>query len=72
MNDVYIYRVPLPSKTKGVTVIKDSNYVVLINNLLCPETQDRALHHELEHIGYDHLYDDCKDIVQCEAEASAD
>jgi hypothetical protein len=68
MQDIYIYTVPMPSKIEGITVYKNNDYIVLINNELNKETQDRAIQHEIKHINQNHLYD-YRSVELCEVEA---
>ena len=69
MGDTYIYTVALPGHVKGVTVLKDSDYIVLINEALSEREREKALQHELRHIKKNHLYDDAIGIEDCESEA---
>ncbi len=69
MSDVLVYKIELPAKIKGTTVIKNGDYIILINSLLCEETQKRALCHELQHINCNHLYDELTNVNICECEA---
>jgi len=57
MQDVYIYAIPLPGTVRGVTVLKNDDYIVFVNEYLCPERQQESIEHELRHIKYNHLYD---------------
>ena len=51
MNRVFFHRVPLPMTIKGVTIPDpDGDYTVIINDQLCPETQEEIASHELAHI----------------------
>jgi hypothetical protein len=68
MNDVFIYKVPLPAKIKGATILKDDDYIVFINELLSEISQEKALNHELRHIKHNHLYD-LRSVKVCEVEA---
>lgn len=70
MDNVYVYRIPLPGKVKGLTVLKNGDYIVFINENLCEETQNIALQHELRHIKYNHLYNDCINVPICECQAN--
>ncbi len=69
IDDVYVYTASLPSPVNGVTVIKNGDYLVFINEEKCPEKQYEALEHELRHIKKGHLYSEIKFIVDCEREA---
>lgn len=69
MGDVYAYYVPFPGKIKGLTVLKEGDYIVFINEALSDEERKKALGHETRHINYKHLYDDCIPILACEKEA---
>lgn len=58
MNCIFIRGLELPSRVRGVTVIDgQEDYNVYINTNLCPETQRRAIEHEMIHIRDDHFYD---------------
>ena len=67
MNEVYIYKVPLPGKIKGCVAVKDDDYIVFINESLSEEQGKKALDHELDHIRKRHQYTE-KPAVQCERE----
>ena len=69
MDDVYAYYVWLPSKVRGVTVRKDRDYIIFINETLSDEERKKVLEHETKHIKYNHLYNDCITILSCEKEA---
>lgn len=69
MNDIFVRKVALPTKVKGTVVVMDGDYIVLINDLLCEETQKEALRHELRHIKGEHLYDEATDVNICEMQA---
>jgi hypothetical protein len=57
MNDVYVYRIALPAKVRGITVVNDdASYTVYINSNLSPEMQAETEAHERYHIDHDHLY----------------
>lgn len=71
MSDVLIYRAELPAKIKGTTIIKNGDYIVLINSLLCEETQKKALMHELMHIDRNHFFDDIINVNICEYEVNS-
>lgn len=71
MNDVFIYRVELPTKIKGNITILNGDYLIFINSLLKEETQFKALRHELAHYKLDHMYDELKDVLTCEREANS-
>lgn len=56
--DVYIRYIPLPHAVEGVTLPNDDDTSdIYINSNICPELQEKALRHEIEHIKKDHLYD---------------
>ena len=65
---VYIYTVDLPSSVNGVTVVKNGDYIVFINQNKCLAKQKLALKHELKHINRGHLYSDIKFVGDCENE----
>jgi len=71
MDDVYAYYVSLPM-VRGVTVMKCGDYIVFINESLSIDERKITLKHEIRHINYNHLYDDCMAITACEHEASLD
>jgi Domain of unknown function (DUF955). len=51
-----IYRVAeLPRYIKGLTVKKNEYYIILINDKLDNQTQEKTFLHELAHIGLGHL-----------------
>ena len=57
MNDIYIYRIALPLKVHGTTVVNDdASYTVYINSRLSPAEQAEAEAHERYHIEHEHMY----------------
>ena len=68
IDGVYIYTADLPSSVNGVTVIKNGDYIVFINQNKCPAKQKLALKQELKHISRGHLYSDIKFVGDCENE----
>lgn len=66
IDGVYIYTVDLPSSANGVTVVKNGDYIVFINQNKCLAKQKLALKHELKHINRGHLYSDIKFVGDCE------
>lgn len=58
MNRIFFRLVPLPMTVKDVTVPdSDGDYTVFVNANLCPETRDKVVAHELEHIRKNHFSD---------------
>lgn len=58
MYDVFIRKIPLPVPVEGVVLPNpDMSCDIYVNSRLCPEKQEKAVNHELEHIRRDHLYD---------------
>ena len=57
MNDVFAYALPLSGAAKACVVMKNGDFIILVNSNLCQETQEKAFSHELEHINHDHFYD---------------
>lgn len=54
---------------RGVAVAApDDDFVVFVNDALCPDAQREAAEHELRHIRLDHFYDD-EPVVISELEA---
>ena len=68
IDGVYIYTVDLQSSVNGVTVVKNGDYIVFINQNKCLAKQKLALKHELKHINRGHLYSDIKFVGDCENE----
>lgn len=66
MGEIFVHKIELPAKIKGTTVLKDGDYIIFINSLLCEETQQKALEHELAHITNNDLYNDCINVNICE------
>lgn len=54
--DVYIYRIPLPTKVKGVILQRDET-IIFVNEYLNESEQRKAIEHELKHYKHDHVYD---------------
>jgi Zn-dependent peptidase ImmA (M78 family) len=67
MQDIFIYNIAMPSKIEGLTLYRDNDYIVLVNNQLSQETQNRAIQHEISHINENHIYD-CRNVGICEME----
>lgn len=70
MDDVYVYCISLPM-VKGVTVMKRGDYIVFINESLSIEERKKTLEHEIRHIKFNHLYNDCITLTACEQEANS-
>ncbi|MDY5007628.1 hypothetical protein [Candidatus Allofournierella merdipullorum] len=69
MNCIFIRRLALPGTVRGVAVAApDDDFVVFVNESLCPDAQREAAEHELRHIRLDHFYDD-EPVVISELEA---
>lgn len=66
MNDVFIHRVSLPPKVKGLVVKRDDDYIVFINEALSDAEQQKAVRHELQHIMHVHLEQDLMCARECE------
>lgn len=63
MGDIFIRGLSLPGKVRGVTVEVQDDFIVFINTNLCPETQQRAIQHEIKHIKSDHFYQDSPVVI---------
>lgn len=68
MGDTFVYAIPMCKSINGVTVVQNGDYLIFINSNKCPDKQQEALRHELEHIERGHLYDEVKLIGDCENE----
>lgn len=69
MNRVFFHRVSLPMTVKGVTVLDpNGDYMVFINDQLCPETQEEIASHELAHIRGEH-FSDTRTVEEAERDA---
>lgn len=71
MGDVFFYRVPLPGGVRGATILRNGDYIVLINENLREETQIKAVEHELRHIAKEHFFNE-RPAVENEREAAGD
>lgn len=69
MQEIYIKGVDLPGKIKGVTVVKDNDFIILINTCLCEEVQQQTISHELSHVKKNHFYN-CDPVIKNEMEAN--
>lgn len=70
MEDIFIRKIELPLKIKGVTVLDENgDYNVYINILLSDYVQRVATKHELNHIKKGHFYD-FNSVAQNELEAN--
>lgn len=69
MNRIFIRRLALPGTVRGcVVTAPDDDFVVFVNECLCPDAQRAAAEHELRHIRLDHFYDE-EPVVISELEA---
>ena len=66
MNDIFIHRVSLPPKVKGLVVKRNDDYIVFINEALSDAEQQKAVRHELEHLRQVHLEQDVLCARECE------
>ena len=55
LNNILYKVTNLPRYIKGLTVKKNDGYIILINESLGKETQEKTFLHELAHIGLGHL-----------------
>lgn len=69
MSDVYIYTVPLPMQTRGVTIETPDGCIIFINDFLNDIEKEKAIRHELEHYEHDHVYD-CRSVGEVEEAAA--
>lgn len=58
MGDVFIKKAPLPAKIRGVTIVRDDDYIVIVNENLSPSACRKAVQHEIRHIKRGHFYSD--------------
>ena len=58
MGDVFIKKAPLPAKIRGVTIGRDDDYIVIVNENLSPSARRKAVQHEIRHIKRGHFYSD--------------
>ena len=58
MGDVFIKKAPLPAKIRGVTIVRDDDYIVIVNENLSPSARRNAIQHEIRHIKRGHFYSD--------------
>lgn len=69
MNCIFIRRLTLPGTVRGcVVTAPDDDFLVFVNDALCPNAQRAAAEHELRHIRLDHFYDE-EPVVISELEA---
>ncbi len=69
LNCIFIRRLALPGSVRGVAVAApDDDFIVFVNDSLCPDAQRAAAEHELRHIRLDHFYDE-EPVVISELEA---
>lgn len=69
LNRIFIRRLALPGTVRGcVVAAPDDDFVVFVNECLCPDAQRAAAEHELRHIRLDHFYDE-EPVVISELEA---
>lgn len=69
MNEKIIRKLKLPPHVYAVTVKDDNDdYNIYLNSDCSPETQEKALRHELIHVDCDHFYKETT-IKEKEAEA---
>ena len=58
MGDVFIKKAPLPAKIRGVTIVRDDDYIVMVNEHLSPSARRKAIQHEIRHIKRGHFDND--------------
>jgi len=58
LGDVFIKKAPLPAKIRGVTIVRDDDYIVIVNENLSPSACRKAVQHEIRHIKRGHFYSD--------------
>lgn len=68
MNCIFIKGAELPAKVRGTVAMVQDDFFVYVNTVLSPECQQRAAHHELQHIKKDHFYNS-EPVVVNELEA---
>ena len=69
MNCIFIRQLSLPGTVRGVAVAApDDDFMIFVNDALCPDAQREAAEHELRHMRLDHIYDD-EPVVINELEA---
>ena len=69
MNCIFIRQLSLPGTVQGVAVAApDDDFMIFVNDALCPDAQREAAEHELRHMRLDHIYDD-EPVVINELEA---
>lgn len=56
MQNVFIRKAPLPAKIRGVTIVRDDDYIVIVNENLSPSARRKAVQHEIRHIKRGHFY----------------
>ena len=66
MGDVFIHRVALPPKVKGLIIKRNDDYIIFINEALSDAEQRKAILHELSHLENYHLEQDILSAPECE------
>lgn len=71
MNCVFIRGLNMPGSVRGVAVsAPDDDFMVFVNSNLSPDAQRRAAEHEIQHIRFNHFYNE-EPVVICELEANS-
>lgn len=71
MNQIFVKKIALPAKVKGMAVEIEDDFFVFINENLSLKAQKYAADHELQHVKLNHFYNDDPVIIN-ELEVAAD
>lgn len=71
MNQIFIKKIALPAKVKGMAVEIEDDFFVFVNENLSLKAQHRAADHELRHVKLDHFYNNDPVIIN-ELEVAAE
>ena len=58
MNQIFVKKIALPAKVKGMAVEIEDDFFIFVNENLSLKAQHNAANHELKHVELDHFYND--------------
>ncbi len=69
MGNIFVRRISLPGKVKGmVTLNKDGDYIIFVNDTLADDIAIATADHEIRHLFHNHFQSD-KPVIFNELEA---
>ena len=71
MNQIFVKKIALPAKVKGMAVEIQDDFFIFVNENLSLKAQHCAADHELRHVKLDHFYNEDPVVIN-ELEVVAD